>query len=105
MESWLTLQPPGWGKSPCLYLPYFDHKLLKIEGGSQLPPLVVGLTQCLTQTAFWVPLWDPRDPNFWEILGPRNDVNNVILKTLYQVTTLVAILTQLHSQILTAPYT
>ena len=38
------------------------------------------------------------------MLGPRNNVNNVILKTLHQVTTWVAILTQLHSQILTALY-
>ena len=63
------------------------------------------LWQCLTQTVFGSLYGTLGTQIFWEILGPRNDVNNVILKTLYQVTTWVAILTQLHSQILTAPYT
>ena len=35
-------------------------KYYKINSEHHLMPL----GQCLTQTAFWVPLWDPRDPNF-----------------------------------------
>ena len=36
------------------------------------------LIQGLTQTAFWVPLWDPRGPKFFlGKLGPRNEKSNV----------------------------
>ena len=41
-----------------------ESKVTQITAAAACYAHTERLTQCLTQTAFWVPLWDPRDPNF-----------------------------------------